>query len=148
MATQSESGPPLVSWPPPAVDLPDYEDDSDAPRELWRVLRSLIWGFLAAVVVICIVSAVLVPLAAGAASEPVRPPVRACDKHAAIVQVLATRYSERKEAFGMQADGRVLELYVSDRGSWTVLVSQPSGWSCIVAGGTHWSSPHGALVGR
>jgi hypothetical protein len=35
-------------------------------------------------------------------------------------------------------DGRLLEILISEKGTWTVLVSLPTGVSCIVFEGTDW----------
>ena len=43
----------------------------------------------------------------------------------------------------MQANGHLVEVFVSNEGtSWTIVVTRPA-WSCIVAVGEHWESlPH------
>jgi hypothetical protein len=40
---------------------------------------------------------------------------------------------------GLVSQTRIIELYVSQKGTWTVLVSRPDGMSCLVAAGTDWA---------
>ena len=56
----------------------------------------------------------------------------------ALVQ-LEKKFDEQVAGRGLAANGkRMLELFVSKTGSWTVLVSDPSGRSCIMASGEAW----------
>ena len=41
---------------------------------------------------------------------------------------------------GLSAEGSVLEILASDTGSWTLIVTRPSGVSCVVAHGQGWES--------
>lgn len=52
---------------------------------------------------------------------------------------LEEQFSEKPLGRGLTSDGRAMfELFVSEEGSWTILVSQPKGPSCVVAAGQHW----------
>lgn len=52
---------------------------------------------------------------------------------------LAKKYGERPTAFGIQADGTMLQLYVSSKtGTWTAVISMPNKRSCIVGAGKQW----------
>ena len=53
--------------------------------------------------------------------------------------MLNQRYAELPSALGVQADGQLVEVFVSENGmSWTIVLTRPDGWSCIVAVGEHW----------
>ena len=52
-----------------------------------------------------------------------------CKERAEIIQIL-----------GLQNDRRVLELYASPNGSWTAILTLPSGKSCVVASGEAWTT--------
>ena len=65
----------------------------------------------------------------------------ACHSHAALAEMLNQKFAEQPSAVGLQANGHLVEVFVSnDRTSWTIVVTRPDGWSCIVAVGEHWES--------
>ena len=61
-----------------------------------------------------------------------------CAGHEDMVKVLATRYSEAPKAVGLVNENRVVEIFVSRTGSWTILVTRPGGTACILAAGQDW----------
>ena len=61
-----------------------------------------------------------------------------CGPHARIVEVLAGKYGEAPKAIGAIDLNRFMEIYVSDAGSWTVLMTTTNGYSCIIAAGGDW----------
>lgn len=59
-------------------------------------------------------------------------------RNEAVVQ-LERQFDEQVAGRGLAANGqRMLELFVSETGSWTLLVSDPNGRSCVVASGEAW----------
>ena len=79
-----------------------------------------------------IASAVLMP-AQPATAQPV------CIPHEKAALKLQEQYDEQVVGRGLTPKGDAMfELFVSESGSWTVLVSQPSGQSCVVATGDSW----------
>ena len=80
--------------------------------------------------------------AAQAAPGPELAP--ACHSHADVAKMLEKKFAEQPSALGVQANGHLVEVFVSNEGtSWTIVVTRPDGWSCIVAVGEHWESlPH------
>ena len=62
----------------------------------------------------------------------------ACGDRADILEKLEKFHSERPQALGLSADGKVLEVLVSPTGSWTMLVSYPGRLTCLVATGEGW----------
>ena len=63
-----------------------------------------------------------------------------CGSHDPMVAVLAEKYSEARHgrALSNQRVPRLVELYVSPQGSWTLLLTTPRGYTCIYAAGTDW----------
>lgn len=61
-----------------------------------------------------------------------------CGTHDDIVRVLAKKYSEAPRAVATVNDSRLVEIYVSEKGSWTILVTKAGGKSCIIAAGQDW----------
>ena len=56
----------------------------------------------------------------------------------ALVQ-LEKQFGELISGRGLAENGkRMIELLVSKKGSWTVLISEPNGRSCVVASGESW----------
>ena len=94
-----------------------------AAVSVWRVALA---AFLAGVVVVGFV----VMARAQAPSQ--------CGPHKRLVQVLADKYGEAPKAIGGIDRQRFMEAYVSNAGSWTILVTTTSGYSCIVASGNDW----------
>jgi hypothetical protein len=75
-------------------------------------------------------------LAAPAGAEPAAG-FRGCGTHAEISVWLAQQFGEAPLARGRQGDGHLLEIYAGKAGqSWTVVVTDPAGESCIVSEGT------------
>ena len=68
----------------------------------------------------------------------------ACHSRADLTKMLDQKFAEQPSALGVQADGQLVEVFVSNQGtSWTIVVTRSDGWSCIVAVGEHWESlPH------
>jgi hypothetical protein len=65
----------------------------------------------------------------------------ACHSHADLSEMLNQKYAEQPSALGVQANGHLVEVFVSaDGASWTIVITRPDGWSCIVAVGEHWES--------
>ena len=56
----------------------------------------------------------------------------------AVVQ-LEKQFGEFVSGRGLAVNGkRMIELFVSEKGSWTVLISDPKGLSCVVTSGENW----------
>lgn len=52
---------------------------------------------------------------------------------------LEKRFDEQVVGRGLANSGKAMfELFVSEKGTWTVVVSEPNGRSCIVASGESW----------
>ncbi len=61
-----------------------------------------------------------------------------CAAHGQIVGVLEKDYRERKVAEGLSDAGALVELFMSDRRSWTIVYTIPGGPSCVLSGGEAW----------
>ena len=48
------------------------------------------------------------------------------------------RVDEAPVAIGLGADGQVTEVFVSEAREWSIVVTHPSGLSCVVASGEAW----------
>jgi hypothetical protein len=63
-----------------------------------------------------------------------------CAEHSKIVEFLGSHYSETLLAVGLINEAAVLEVYASERGSWTIVVTNVSGRSCVVFAGQNWEA--------
>lgn len=61
-----------------------------------------------------------------------------CAPHARIVGVLEKDYQERKVAEALSDAGALIEVFVSERRSWTIVFTIPGGPSCVMSGGDGW----------
>ena len=68
-----------------------------------------------------------------AVAEPLK-----CAPREQVVARLAEKYTEQQRGLGLAQGSHVVELFVSEGGSWTVLLSFPEGHSCLIAAGENW----------
>lgn len=61
-----------------------------------------------------------------------------CAPRADLVDVLARSYQERQSGVGLVNAKTVFELFVAPSGSWTAIVSDTRGVSCVVGTGAEW----------
>jgi hypothetical protein len=94
-----------------------------------------------------LMAAVLLGVPALASTALAQPPMSgpaaapACRSHTDLAEMLDQKFAEKPSALGLQSNGHLLEVFVANDGtSWTILVTNPDGWSCIVAVGEHWES--------
>ncbi|MEM8662977.1 MAG: hypothetical protein AAGF49_02495 [Pseudomonadota bacterium] len=97
-----------------------------------------------------ILMACLAPLALGAfASSSENAEARTvCKQRSEIIKILSNKFKETQRSYGLQNDRRVLELYASPNGSWTAILTMPSGQSCVVASGEAWTTLPALPVGE
>ena len=64
---------------------------------------------------------------------------QACLTHDAAVAMLEAQHAERAVGRGLASRGAaMMELFVAEAGSWTVIVTDPQGRACVVASGKDW----------
>ena len=61
-----------------------------------------------------------------------------CGDHDEIVKTLSAKYQENRRAMGIVSAQSVMEIFMSPKGTWTMLVTNTKGASCIVAAGEAW----------
>ena len=62
-----------------------------------------------------------------------------CGPRAEIVAQLKKGYDEIRRAAALTKEGSLLEIFVSPTGSFSVLISGPTGKSCLVTAGEGWT---------
>ncbi len=61
-----------------------------------------------------------------------------CFERAKILEGLEGGFAEKLTSVGLARNGNLIEVLTSAEGSWTIISTQPSGHSCLVAAGEHW----------
>lgn len=61
-----------------------------------------------------------------------------CTDRAKMAEHLNTKYDESQTGAGLQNTSRIIEVWSSNDGSWTIVATDARGVSCILAAGTHW----------
>jgi hypothetical protein len=93
-----------------------------------------------AAVVLIAMSAI--PVAAAPASPP-------CAPRPELLKQLAKQFHEEPAALGLTSNGSLIEVLTSDDGStWTIMITQPKGPSCLVAAGASWEQLKRAAKGE
>ena len=70
-----------------------------------------------------------------------------CAPRDRVVMQLKKQFEEEVSGRGLTVNGKkMIELFISEKGSWTMLISDPRGRSCVVASGEYWQGIT-ALVG-
>jgi len=72
--------------------------------------------------------------------SPVAAAQNVCGPRDDIIQKLWDRWKEAHTARGLINDGRMVEVFVSsgEEQSWTVIISDSSGRSCVASAGKNW----------
>lgn len=69
-------------------------------------------------------------------SAPATAQGRNCAPRDVVVQRLAEKYGESRQAIGIGQQGMVMETFASsESGSWTITVTMPTGMTCLMASG-------------
>lgn len=61
-----------------------------------------------------------------------------CGDHTQITNRLGKSYAESRIGFGRLDDSRLVEIFASPQGTWSLLVTWPNGPTCLVASGAGW----------
>lgn len=62
-----------------------------------------------------------------------------CNTRDSIIEQLGTKYSEKRVALGVTASGGLIEVLASRDGkTWTMIITSPSGMSCLIQAGEGW----------
>jgi hypothetical protein len=70
-----------------------------------------------------------------------------CGPHEKIAEVLGKRFQENRQALGLAGQASVIELFVSEEGTWTLTTTSTAGLTCVVASGEAWQALPKQLAG-
>ena len=63
-----------------------------------------------------------------------------CGPRDDVVKLLHTKYLESQRALGLIDDRSMMEVFISARGSWTMVVTKPGGLTCVIGTGRDWNA--------
>ena len=63
-----------------------------------------------------------------------------CGAHNDLVERLSAAFQERRVGYGVIGSEAMIEVFVSTGGTWTMLMTDAKGRSCIVASGDGWEN--------
>jgi hypothetical protein len=69
-----------------------------------------------------------------------------CAARNEMIQQLDAQFSEKPAAIGQVDEQSVVEIFVSDQGTWTILVTGTDGGTCVLASGEGWDTRGPALA--
>ncbi len=70
-----------------------------------------------------------------------------CGDRDAIVASLEKTYSEAPVSVGLASNGAIIEIFASPTGTFTIIVTQPNGLTCVMAAGEYWEDLPKRLAG-
>jgi hypothetical protein len=68
-----------------------------------------------------------------------------CAERTEMVRSLADKFKENPAAIGQINGDAVIEVFVSEKGSWTILATGTDGKSCVLSAGENWEINVAAL---
>ncbi len=80
-------------------------------------------------------------------SQQVAPRMVQCGDRDQIVKLLDQRFKEVKFAMGLASNVNLFEVFLSKKGTWTILSTRANGKTCIVAAGKSWVSMPAIMKG-
>ena len=71
-------------------------------------------------------------------ASPVTAQPTRCAPHEEVERHLAERFAEQPVGIGVTLQGALMEVFAGPEGTWTVVISNPNGITCMVAAGEGW----------
>ncbi|MDH3235736.1 MAG: hypothetical protein OEQ29_19605 [Alphaproteobacteria bacterium] len=92
---------------------------------------------------------ILAALAAIVIATPAFSAGMACHNRGTVKQHLSKNYKEKSIALGVANNGGVVELFTAKDGkTWTIVITLPTGPTCLIAAGKDWEDLPLALYGK
>ena len=64
----------------------------------------------------------------------------ACGPHEKIADVLGQKFQENRSALGLAGESSIIELFVSEAGTWTLTTTDTRGLTCVIGSGEAWQA--------
>lgn len=94
--------------------------------------RNVIHGLARAVILAAAVTAYPDPSASQAAAS--------CAQRSDVIEFLLRQYQEKPAGIGLINPHAMMEFYAADSGTWTLVVTDVTGRSCVILAGTGWEA--------
>jgi len=88
---------------------------------------------------LCLAIGALLSVASATANAQV-----ACNQRDKVVDTPHQGFHEVQVGAGLMPGGQLVEIFASPAGTWTILMSLPTGKSCLIAAGENWNGKTGA----
>jgi hypothetical protein len=79
-----------------------------------------------------------IALIAACAALPAAAQEMPCESRSVVVELLAQNYGEVQVGYGFDPRGVIIEVFVSEAGTWSLLITDPLGKMCLLTAGTDW----------
>lgn len=63
-----------------------------------------------------------------------------CGSRASIIKMLAQKYKEAPKFIAIAGQKYLIEIFISKAGTWTILITEPEGKTCVIAAGDSWEA--------
>ena len=83
-----------------------------------------------------------------AVMAPTADAAQVCGPREKIVFELGKQFNENRKSLGLAGEAAVIELYVSSKGSWTLVSTDTKGVACLIAAGEAWQDAPVIVVGQ
>ena len=70
-----------------------------------------------------------------------------CAPREQLVKVLNAKFQENQRAMGLINERAMMEVYISPRGTWTMVVTNENGVTCVLASGEAWDELPATALG-
>ena len=70
-----------------------------------------------------------------------------CGPRGDVVAGLKQKYAEEPVSMGLASNGTVIEVFASEAGTWTILMTHPNGLSCLLTAGENWENLSAKVAG-
>ncbi len=78
-----------------------------------------------------------------------QPDKNSCTDRSSALSHLSKNYQEQPVAMGLASSGGVVEVLTNDKGSsWSIIVTLPTGVTCLVASGEGWEALQPIVSGK
>ena len=85
-------------------------------------------------------AATIAGIALIAGALPASATVLMCGSHDEIAKSLDAKFKEQRSAIGLVSSTGIAELFISEQGTWTLVVTGTDMRSCVVAAGHSWET--------
>ena len=85
-----------------------------------------------------IILSTLILIAGSFAHPPAALAQPVCGSHQSIAENLKKSYTETPVSMGITSGSGIIEAFSSPKGTWTLVITQSNGVSCLIAAGQDW----------